>query len=111
MNCKSGAAALGAAAALLAAGAAPSTAAANGGTVSFPLMGHQHVVERRRRELQASGVAIEDEFDRIPAPHRNLRSPPSIPDEERRQLEPYNHDQQLGALYQGEPRGAEIHCN
>ncbi|KAL9180241.1 hypothetical protein ACHAXT_008211, partial [Thalassiosira profunda] len=104
MNCKSGAAALGAAAALLAAGAAPSTAAANNGgegIVSFPLMGHQHVVERRRRELQASGVTNEDEFDRIPAPHRNLRSPSSIPDEEGRQLESYNHDQQLGALYQG----------
>lgn len=64
------------------------------GILSFPLLTHDHVVNRRRRELKLSSSARQDEpsYDRIPRNHnlRQLASSSSQPAQ-----------QQLGALYQG----------
>jgi len=66
----------------------------NGGIISFPLLSHHHVVDRRHRELRATTGQETDNgssLDRIPnlrPNHRNLATN-------------QNPQQQLGALYQG----------
>lgn len=94
--------------------APPSNSNADG-VISFPLLAHHHVVDRRRRELQAAGEAIDEGFgDRIPHPRRsnnNLRTTTSSVVTDNNNDDDPGHrnlaaassaaQQQLGALYQG----------
>jgi len=76
------------------------------GIISFPLLSHQHVIDRRRRELQATSSDeqdINDEFNNLIIEDRitNTRNNDNNLRHLSSKKQQHAQQQQLGALYQG----------